>query len=188
MNVLSLIAAVAEDEEHIDQSHHWLLPETYEIVFGGLASLLIFGLLVWKAGPLVKKGLAARTERVQSQLDVATKEKADATAEADEIRRAKGDIGAERTRLLAEADGQAEALLADGRQRMEREIADLLAKAESDIAAAESRGNDELRAEIAGLAAAAAERVVTDHIDRDTHQELIESFISRVGASSGGAG
>ena len=45
---------------------------------------------------------------------------ADAEAEAAQIRQAIGDIDAERARLLAEADVQAEALLDDGRARLER--------------------------------------------------------------------
>ncbi len=168
--------------ERIDQSHHWLFPETYEIFFGGAASLMIFGLLWWKAWPLVKKGMASRTQRVQDELDAAAADRASADAEATEIRRAKGDIAAEQARLLADADAQAESLLTDGRGRLDEEIADLHAKSEADVAAAIGRGSDELRAEIARLASAAADAMVADGVDDATHQALIESFIQRVGA------
>jgi len=170
--------------ERIDQSHHWLFPEAYEIFFGGIASLLIFGLLWWKAGPLIKKGMAARTKRVQDELDAAATDRAEAEAEAEEIRRAKGDIGAERTRLFAEADAQAESLLTDGRARLDQEIADLHTKSEADVAAAMGRSGDELRAEIGRFAASAADSMVADGLDDDTQQALIESFIQRVGASA----
>ena len=47
-----------------------------------------------------------------------------------------------------------------------------------------SRAGDELRAEIARLSHAAVDHVVKGSLDDSTQQELIESFISRVGASA----
>ncbi len=179
------VTLVAAAEEHIDRSHSWIWPEGYELFFGSLASVIIFALLYWKAGPLVKKAMADRTARIQAELDGAAAAVTEADARAIEIRRALGDIGAERARLLADADVQAEALLVDGRARLDVEIADLHAKADADIAAVLSRGRDELRLEIARLASAAADRVVERTIDAETQQRLVEDFIARVGASAG---
>lgn len=179
MPIASVIAA-----EDPSQTHHWLWPEGYEILFGGLASLMIFALLVWKAGPLLKRGMAARTQRIQDEIDSAAGDMSSAEAESAKIREAKGDIEAERQRMLADADAQAEALLTDGRGRLDAEVADLEAKADSDIASATGRVSDELRGEIGRVAAAAAERVVRSTLDDDTHQRLIEDYIARVGASA----
>jgi len=175
---------VIASEERIDQSHHWLFPETYEIFFGGAASLLIFGLLYWKAWPLIKKSMAGRTGRIQEELDNAATAVAEAEAEAAEIRRAKGDIGAERNRLFADADVQAEALITDGRARLDNEIAELDERADADVQAAMGRGQDELRGEIARIAATAADSIVSSGLDDATQQSLIESYIQRVGATS----
>lgn len=201
MSVLGIIAGnfaaalsgagriMADEPIHPDKdgyvtTHHWLLPETAEIIYGGIASLLIF-VALWKfGGPAVKKSMAARTERIQKELDAAAADKAAAAEEAAGIRQAKGDIEAERARILADAKAQADAVLADGRTRLTQEIADLEAKATADIASAQGRVGDELRAEIARLSAAAVDHVVTGSLDDATHQELIENFISRVGASS----
>lgn len=182
--LITSIAAAGEGEEHIDRTHSAWLPEGYEIWFGGIASLMIFGLLYWKAWPLLKKGMAARTERVQAELDAAQQAEDDATSEAARIRSAKGDIESERARLLAEADQRAETLLTDGRARLEREIEELEAKAIADIASASSRSADEMRAEIAKFAATAAERVVESSLDDATQQRLIEDFIANVGATT----
>lgn len=166
------------------QTHHWLWPEGYEILFGVPASLIVFALLYWKAWPFVKKGMAARTARIQQDLDDAVRDRTETEAEAARIRQALGDIDAERQRLFAEADAQAEALLADGRRRLDAEAAELEAKAEADIAAAGDRSNDELRHEIVQLAGTAAERLVVTTLDDAIQQELIESYISRVGAGA----
>lgn len=178
-----LVAVADEGEEHhrIDQTPSKFWPEGYEIWFGGIASIAIFALLFWKAGPLVKKAMANRTSRVQAELDAARQDEEDAVAEAARIRQAKGDIEAERARIIAEADERAEALLAEGRVRLEREVAELNAKADADIASAGSRYLDELRGEIARLSASAADRVVEESLDDATQQRFVEEFIANVG-------
>ena len=125
----------------------------------------------------------SRTAGIQRQLDDSAQAKADAEQQASRIRQAKGDIAGERARLLAEAENQAAQLIADGRSRLEAEVADLEAKAAADTAQMASRSGDELRADIGRLAADATERLVASELDGSTQQALIESFISRVGAS-----
>lgn len=186
MSVLGFIRPMAEcgiDDNGDCVTHSSLLPETPEIIWGGLASLIVFFLLFKYAGPAIKKGMAARTAKIQKELDDAAAAKAAAAQEATQIRQAKGDIGAERARLLADAEVQAAAVLEDGRARLAQELVDIEAKAMADIAAGHSRIGDELRAEIARLSNAAVDHVVTGSLDDATHQELIESFIARVGAS-----
>jgi F-type H+-transporting ATPase subunit b len=189
MRFVNAILIAAEGEPHRDDNgqivtHHWLLPEQSEIIYGTIASLIIFALL-WKfAGPPLKKGLTARTERIQAELDASATATAEADAEAAEIRQAKGNIDEERERLLAAADTEAEALLVDGRARLEVEVAELEARGVADLEAAAGRTGDELRSEMIRVASAATEQVVAETLDEATHQALIESFISRVGAST----
>ena len=185
--VASRLLPEAEQHHTDDQgyiTHSWIWPEPAELIYGTLASVIIIGLLVWKAGPLAKKAFNDRTAKIQGELDDSAKAKTDAEAEAARIRQALGDIEAERGRLLAEADVQAEALLTDGRARLVAEIAELEAKADTDIASAGTRVSDELRNEISRLAATAADRVVANSLDDATQQRLVEDFISRVGASA----
>jgi F-type H+-transporting ATPase subunit b len=180
MSVLAFVAAAAHDETQTP-SKFW--PEGYEMLFGIPASIIVFALL-WKfAGPVVRKGMAGRTARIQAELDTAETTRAEAEAEASQIRRAKGDINAERERLLAEADAQAAALLNEGRERLTQELAELEARADAEIASAAGRAGDELRAEIARLSAAAIDEVVARTLDDSTQQELVESFIAKVGAT-----
>src|SRR4051812_10512682 len=188
LNVASVLALhpMHEDSEgRTTPSAIW--PEHYEIVFGGLASVIIFVLLVKFAGPVIKKGMAGRTEKIQKELDSAAADKAAAEAEAVSIRQAKGDITAERARLLADADAQAEALIADGRVRLDAELEEMRTRATAEIEAGKNRWADELRAEISRLSSTAADRAVAESIDDATQQQLIESFIAKVGAETVGA-
>jgi F-type H+-transporting ATPase subunit b len=171
------------DDDGYVVSKHWFFPEKAEIIWGGLASIIVFLLLGKFAVPALKKGMADRTRRIQNELDSATSDRTDAVGEAERIRQAMGDIESERARLLAEADAQAEALLTDGRARLAQEILDAEARAEADIATAANRAGDELRAEISRLAAEATERVVAETLDAQLQQDLIEAYIAKVGAS-----
>jgi F-type H+-transporting ATPase subunit b len=155
-----------------------------ELLFGIPASLIIFAALYKFAGPAVKKSMADRTARIQAEIDASASDKASAETEAANIRTAKGDIEAERARLLADADVQAAAVLTDGRARLQAEIADLEAKADADITAAASRGADELRAEISRLSESVMDQVAVATIDSATQTDLVEAFIAKVGASS----
>ena len=177
----------AEDHDFDEKgytTHHWLFPETAEIIYGGLASLIVFALLYKFGRKPIADGMKARTDRIQGEIDASAAAKADADAEAGRIRQALGDVQGERQRLLAQADAQAEALLADGRTRLDAEVAELEAKADADIAAVAGRSSDELRNDIARLASRAADTVVADSLDDATQQRLIEDFIAKVGASA----
>ncbi|MEO8163073.1 MAG: ATP synthase F0 subunit B [Ilumatobacteraceae bacterium] len=176
-----IVSQLASEDPTV--THNWLLPETAEIIYGGLSSLLVFGLLYKFAGPVAKKAMAARTERIQKELDGAAQARTVSESDAAEIRKALGDIDTERSRLLAEADVEAAALIADGRVRIASEIADLESKATADLTAARGRGTEELRAEIALLASLAVPSVVQATLTDQTKQELIEAFIASVGAN-----
>ena len=181
---MNLFAVSAAGEIDPARSIHWLWPAAAELIYGSLASILIFGLLYKFAGPAVRKAMADRTAKIQGELDASAEARSSAESEAADIRRAAGDIASERQRLLADADAQAEALLSDGRARLAAEIADLEARAEADQAAAASRVGDELRTEISRLAAEVSDRLLADTLDDSAQQALIESFIQKVGSSS----
>lgn len=157
----------------------------YEVIIGGLATLIVFALLYKLAWPSMAAALRARTERIQNDLDSSAAARSQAETEAAEIRASLGDVDGERTRLFADADAQAAAILEEGRTRLAQEIEELEAKAESDMASAMGRGADDLRADIARYSSRAIESSIDATLDDATQQQLIESFIARVGAGTG---
>ena len=185
MRWIAILAAESSDPIDDARSVSWLLPEPAELIYGSIASILIFGALFKFAGPAIKKAMADRTERIETELQESADAKTKAEGEAQSIRQAAGDIDAERQRLFADADAQAEAVLAEGRARLEQDIADLHTRSDAEIVAASGRVNDELRGEIMRLANRATEQVLgSGAIDDANQQELIESFIARVGVGS----
>ncbi|HEY8057364.1 MAG TPA: F0F1 ATP synthase subunit B [Acidimicrobiales bacterium] len=179
---LGAIGLLAEEDQ--TRTSSWIFPEGPELIWGTL-SFLIVAFLLWKFGwPQAKQMMNARTARIQAQLDEAAGAKAGAEEAATSIRAAKGDIDAERQRMLADADAQAARLLSDGRTRLEQEVAELMAKAESEIDSVQGRLQSEVQAEVAELAARATEQVVGQSLDDELQQQLVEDFIARVGAAS----
>jgi F-type H+-transporting ATPase subunit b len=190
-NVHAIAGSLVQVEWDVDDSGVTaadpILPPIKEIFIGGAASLIVFA-AIWKfAGPAIVKALRDRTARIQADLDGAAEAQVDADRQAAEIRAALGDIDGERQRLFAEADAQVQLILADGRGRLEHEITELQTRADADIATASSRSGDELRSEIGRHSSASIERVVAETLDAAAQQDLIESFIQRVGATSAGA-
>ena len=182
MSTIALAGLLAA--ENPNQTHHPIFPEGPEMLWGTL-SFLVVAFLLWKfAWPQIKQMMAARTARIQAQLDEAATAKTEADEAAVAIREAKGDIESERERMLAEADAQAARLLADGRVRLDQEVADLTAKADGEIGSVQGRLQGEVQAEVAEVASRATEHVVTEALDDELRQQLVEQFISRVGASS----
>jgi F-type H+-transporting ATPase subunit b len=185
---ISLIAAESVPNDGVGStSLHPILPPTGEMIIGSLASIIVFGLLFKFAGPVMKKALSDRTAGIQKDLDDSAAAASAAEAEASGIRAAKGDIDAERSRLYADADAQAEALLSEGRVRIDAEMADLETRAEAELVSAAGRSGDELRAEISRYSSDAIDSVVNGTLDDSSQQDLIESFIARVGSSTGAA-
>lgn len=180
MNPLGLLAKTYDDPT---QSISWLLPKIGELIYGGLASIIIFSVLYKFGWPAAKKALEARTAKIQKDLDDSSAARKQAEADAANIRKALGDVASERAKLLAEADAQAAAILTEGRARITAEVADIEARATAEIAAARSRIGDELRAEIARLSAAATATAVRSSLDSNTQQQLVDGFIAKVGAS-----
>ena len=188
-NSIMLLPQVAWDTDDKGvTSDGAILPPIGEIVLQTIATAIIFGLLFKFAGPAIKKYYADRTIRIQRELDEAAAAKETAVGEASQIRASLGDIASEKARLQAEADEAAAALLAEGRSRLTAEVAELEARAAAEIAGLASRSGDELRGEISRHASRAIDLVVAESITESTHQQLIEDFIAKVGASGGPTG
>lgn len=162
-----------------------IFPPIGEIILQTIAFSVIVYLIVKFAGPSIKKYYADRTERIQNEMDAAAAAKEAAAGEAAQIRTSLGDIASERARLQAEAEQAAAELLSEGRARLDAEVAELEARAAAEIAGFASRSGDELRGEISRHASRAIDLVVAESITPDVQQQLIEDFISRVGASNG---
>lgn len=160
-----------------------LVPEVGEIIWGGLAFLIVaFGLI--KFGfPALRKGLADREAKIREDLEAAEQAKAAAQAAGSDNDRIVAEANAKAAEIIDEARKSAETVRTDLIARAEADAADIRARANADAEMATERAMAELQSQVATLSVDLAERVVQRNLDRDTQQALVESFINEVGRS-----
>ena len=158
-----------------------ILPETNEIIWGGISFLLLL-LLMWKfALPAVKEGMNNRTERIRNDLETAETAKTEAVEVLDGYKAQLADAKGEAARIIEEARQSADALKKDQETRLQTELAEARARAAADIEAAKAQATADLRGELAELAVGAASAVVNKNLDPTAQAQLIEDYINSVG-------
>jgi len=169
------------DLEDCKKAPSLITPAVSEMIWGGLAFLIVFALLVKFAFPALKKGLEAREDKIREDLEAASRAREEAEAEAATYRAQIGDARSEANTIIEEARADAERIRREVVGRAEAEAADIRERAQEDIRLAQERAMSDLRAQVADLSIDLAERVVERNLDRETQMALIESYISSVG-------
>ena len=162
-----------------------IIPEVNEIVWGGAAFLILFVLMVKKGFPAVKGAMDARAEKIRNDLDAAEQARTDAQVVQADYEARLADAKAEASRLIDEARGAADQVKTDLMARHEAEMADLRTRAAADIESSRTQAIADLRAEVAGIALGAAERVVQSSLDADVQGRLIDAYIDEVAGDNG---
>ena len=156
-------------------------PAVPEILWGGIAFLIVLAVLMKFAFPALKKGLKDREEKIRDDLESASRAREEAEAEAAQYRAQIGDARSEGNVIVEEARADAERIRREVVARAESEAADIRERAQEDIRLAQERAVSDLRAQVADLSIGLAEKVVERNLDRDTQIALIESYINSVG-------
>ena len=169
-----------EDLEACLEAPNPILPELNEIIWGGAAFLILLVVMVKKGFPAVKGAMDARAERIQTDLDAAETAKSDAQAIQADYEERLADAKGEAARLFEEARTTADQLKVDLTSRAEADVVEMRERATADIEASRQQAIADLRAEVAGIALGAAERVVQSSLDEDAQRRLIDQYIDEV--------
>lgn len=184
--------AISEETEDIIsgciESPNVLLPETNEIIWGGIGFLVVLFFMSKFGFPAAKKAMTDRTAKIQADLDAAEQAKADAEAVKADYQSKVSDAKTEAAQIIEEARQSADQLRADQQARLNEELVAARAQAQTDIDAAKGQAMSELRGEVATIAIGAAESVVGANLDRDAQTRLVEDYINRVQAAPSGNG
>jgi F-type H+-transporting ATPase subunit b len=150
-------------------------------VFVALAFLVFIGLLIYLGvHRMVLKGLDARGEAIQAELDQAARLRAEATALLASFERKTAEAEANAAAIVAEARAQAEQLAKDAAERLNEFIARRTRQAEAKIALAEAQAAADVRAAAADHAARAAEIVLRDQVQAGEGADLVAREIAGV--------
>ena len=159
-------------------------PAKPEILWGGIAFLIVLGVLMKFAFPALKKGLKQREDTIRDELEGAARAREDAEAEAAQYRKQIGDARSEANTILEDARADAERVRREVIERAEAEAAETRQRAQEDIRLAQERAMSDLRAQVTDLSIELAEKVVEHNLDRPTQVALIDRYIDSVGRGS----
>ncbi len=147
-----------------------------------LIGFLVFvGVLIYVgAHRTILKGIDARGEAIQAELDQARRLRAEATALLASFEKKTAEAEASAAAIVAEARAQAEQLAKDTAARMNDFIARRTRQAETKIALAEAQAAADVRAAAADHAAKAAEVVLADQMQGSGGADLVAREIAGV--------
>ena len=178
--------AVKKNEDKLErclEAPSPIIPELSEVIWGGGAFLILFVVMVKKGFPAVKAAMDARADKIREDLDAAEKAKTDAQSVHADYEARLADAKNEASRLIDEARGAADQVRSDLVAKAEADISEMKSRASSEIEASRQQAIADLRAEVAGIALGAAEKVVQSSLDEDAQRRLVDQYIDEVAGS-----
>jgi F-type H+-transporting ATPase subunit b len=169
------------DLEDCKKAKSLVTPALPEIIWGGIAFLIVLAVLMKFAFPALKKGLKDREETIREELEAAARAREEAEAEAAQYRAQIGDARSEANTILEDARADAERVRREMLERAETEAADVRQRAQEDIRLAQERAVSDLRSQVTDLSIDLAEKVVEQTLDRPTQVALIDRYIDSIG-------
>jgi len=162
-----------------------ILPESNEIIWGGLAFVVLLAVM-WKyALPPVRNMMKQREDRIRGDLERAEQARTEAETELANYRRQVADARNEASRIIEEARQSADEVKRQVRAQADAEAADVRTRAQEDAQLASNRAQADLQGRVADLSIELAEKIVERNLDRDTQLALVESYIGQVGNGNG---
>lgn len=163
-----------------------IFPERTEIIWGGLAFVILLALMYWKLFPPVKNLMEQRTQHIQDAIDDADRQRAEAAEVKANYEAELADAKTEAARIVDEAREQAATVRADLQARAEADIAEMRERAAADVEASKRQAIADLQSEVSDIALGAAEAVLGRSLeDPEMQRQLVDDYIARVGADQG---
>jgi F-type H+-transporting ATPase subunit b len=175
-----LVLAVAEGEDPFNP----LVPHLGELAWAAAFFLVLLAIIAKLVLPRLKATLDARSQAVAGQVTEAQATRADADRVLADYRAKLADAQGEAQRIIDEGRRTGEQIVADARARADAEAQQIVTRAQADIATERDRAISALRAELAGLSIELASRVVGRSLDSDAQRQLVDSYIDELATSS----
>jgi len=167
--------------EDCQEAPNLILPETDEIVWGGISFAVLLVALGKFAYPAVRRGMENRTERIRHNLDEAERTHAEAERVLEDYQRQLADARNEAARIIEDARQTADSLRRDLEAKAQAEIAEMRQRSAEQMAADRQRVMADVADQVKDLALELAEKIVEANLDREANMRLIESYIEQVG-------
>lgn len=144
-------------------------------------TFVIVGFLVYKfAGKRIAALLVGRSRQIEAELADLDERRAEAQNRLREVEASIVDLDAERSRILAEATAQGEAMRQAIIDKAEAQAVQIRAQAEIAAAQEAKLAIEAIRAELAEKITAAAEDLVKKQLKKKDHEDLVNEYLKRV--------
>ncbi|MFN8015334.1 MAG: F0F1 ATP synthase subunit B [Acidimicrobiia bacterium] len=180
------ITEAQAEEESVDcfSAPSPIIPAWNEVLWGGVAFVIVAGGLIKFGFPAVKKGLQAREDKIREDLASAESSKQEAAQKAQDYEDKLKDAKSEAARIIEEAKTQAGEVKAGLIAKAEDEASAIRAKAQADADAIAARALNDIQDQVANLSVDLAEKVVKSNLDKKAQLDLVNSFIADLPKSS----
>ena len=166
------------------QSGNPLVPSWTEVIWGGIAFLIVF-VALWKMLlPRISTVLEERTEKIEGGLQKAEELQADASRTLAQYQAQLADARHEAARLREEAREQGAGIIAEMREQAQAEARRITEAAQAQIAADRQQAFASLRAEVGSLSVQLASKIVGESLDDEARQSrVVDRFLADLEAS-----
>ena len=142
-----------------------------------LAQMVVFGIMWWftmkVVWPPVTKALDERAKKIADGLAAADKAKLELATANKRVEEQLAQTRNDSTKLLADAEKRANAIVEEAKKRAEDEAAKILAQAKADADQQAVRARETLREQVAALAVRGAEQILKREVNAGVHAELL---------------
>jgi F-type H+-transporting ATPase subunit b len=168
----AFLAAVAVDDNP-------LLPTVPDLIWGGLAFLIVLVLFIWKVLPRLNAMLDARSDAIEGGIKRAEIAEAAAEAKKGEYEAALAEARAEGARIRDEARAEGVKIVAEAKEQATVEAARVTANAQLQIEAERTSALVSLRAEVGSLAIDLASGVIGESLSSDKRsKDIVDRFLA----------
>ena len=151
------------------------LPRLLTFLIGFLVIATI--LRVFLYGPITGM-LDQRADRIRDSLEAAERARADAASSAERVEQELANARREGQSLISEARDAAARLKEQEIERTRNQVDEMIERARDEIRREREAAVEEVRREFAGIAILAAERIVEQSLDANSHRELIDRVLA----------
>ncbi len=148
------------------------------------AQMLVFGLLVWFTmsfvWPLIRGAMEEREKTISDGLAAAEKGQDDLKQAGEEAGKIVEEARNQARDILSKASSRDNGIVDEARSEGEAEKRKRLDSAESELEVEINRARDELRQQVATIAIAGAEKILSREIDESAHRDLLDRLAAKL--------
>jgi F-type H+-transporting ATPase subunit b len=163
-----------------------LVPGWTEVIWGGIAFLIVF-VVLWKMLlPRITKTLEERTDAIEGGLERAKRAEDEANRLAEQYRAQLDGARHDAARTREDAKEEGARIIAEMREQAQAEAARITQAAQTQIAADRQQAFASLRAEVGTLAVELASKIVGESLADEARQSrVVDRFLAELDASEG---